>query len=623
MGAISARLLAVLLAAAILVPWPQQQLGSSSKAPFIRIAGAQQFNLEDFNPTDSIDASAAAVAAELVSKYAAAAAAAVGDMAATAAAAAAATPSDEPSNHTQQQQQQQVSAVASQLLANATAHDNASAAASPAPVSVAAAHPVVSSKVPAVTISGNSVVVVADINSDLTESTDFDEGTAEDNDNTQTIQPAELDSRRDQRRARRRRARSSRRAASLAAAFERPSSSRPEGNGNRRNRADTASRGNRRRNGGVAAAGSNSRANSNVRAGTRAVDASSAPTGGPAAATRQQQQQQQPQQQQPQQRTAGGSVRQGQGRNQGSSSSSSNSRARPAGKQGPRNGGNAGSVRQRVPVGSIMHPGSSSSSSSGSRRNGASDAPSRQQQQHSAAGSSSSSRSLPVQVEVRRSAANAPRGDRVAAGLPPGSTDVRNRTNEGVNRNRTQQQQQQKQDMPVQTLPVARPQKQQQQQQPVAGAVPPAAATQPHNSNSSSSNNNLLPSSLISIEGSLIAGPLKLPPTLQNSTNASSSSSSSRSSRSSGDVEQQQLAALQQLLPKLLTVGSESWPLVKGLFNGAPQKLSDWLPADKAAGVRDYTEFVDTRGYGFISVTLIREHGKVYVTELYAYDAGW
>jgi hypothetical protein len=87
-------------------------------------------------------------------------------------------------------------------------------------------------------------------------------------------------------------------------------------------------------------------------------------------------------------------------------------------------------------------------------------------------------------------------------------------------------------------------------------------------------------------------------------------------------VEQQQLSALQLLLPKLFVVGAETWPLVKGIFNGAPPRLSEWLPADKKAGVQDYTEFVDTRGYGFISVTMARDAGKVYVTELYAYDAG-
>jgi hypothetical protein len=113
------------------------------------------------------------------------------------------------------------------------------------------------------------------------------------------------------------------------------------------------------------------------------------------------------------------------------------------------------------------------------------------------------------------------------------------------------------------------------------------------------------------VEGSLLASPVTLPG-LQNP-----GSSSSRS-----DVEQQQLSALQQLLPKLLIVGTESWPLVKGLFNGAPTKFSEWLPADKKSGVRDYTEFVDTRGYGFISVAMARDAGRVYVTELYAYDAG-
>jgi hypothetical protein len=104
---------------------------------------------------------------------------------------------------------------------------------------------------------------------------------------------------------------------------------------------------------------------------------------------------------------------------------------------------------------------------------------------------------------------------------------------------------------------------------------------------------------------------------LPNSVKGGSSSSSS-----SSDVEQQQLSALQQLLPKLFVVGAETWPLVTGILNGAPAKLSEWLPADRKAGVRDYTEFVDTRGYGFISVTMVRDAGKVYVTELYAYDAG-
>lgn len=87
-------------------------------------------------------------------------------------------------------------------------------------------------------------------------------------------------------------------------------------------------------------------------------------------------------------------------------------------------------------------------------------------------------------------------------------------------------------------------------------------------------------------------------------------------------MEQQQLTALQQLLPNLFVVGSRTWPLASGLFKGAPAALAEWLPSTLNSGVRDYTEFIDTRGYGFISVTMVRDAGTVYVTEIYAYDAG-